>query len=81
MAPAVDWDAVSVPFSCVRLRGSTQRSLTDMAGADTTIALVQHIIFAMIVNPSIQRKAQEEIDRVIGPDRLPNLSELSTSYI
>ena len=29
----------------------------------------------MINNPDVQRKAQEEIDRVIGTDRLPLLSD------
>lgn len=29
----------------------------------------------MILHPEIQRKAQEEIDRVIGPHRIPTLSD------
>ncbi|KAF7375551.1 Cytochrome P450 [Mycena sanguinolenta] len=29
----------------------------------------------MILNPSVQRKAQEEIDWVIGPDRLPAIQD------
>ena len=29
----------------------------------------------MMMNPSVQRKAQEEIDRVVGVDRLPDLSD------
>lgn len=47
-----------------------------MAGSDTTIAFVQHFIFAMVAHPEKQKKAQEEIDRVIGHDRLPNITEL-----
>ena len=29
----------------------------------------------MINNPNVQKKAQEELDRVIGTDRLPLLSD------
>lgn len=32
----------------------------------------------MAQNPEKQRKAQEEVDRVIGKDRLPNLSDKGT---
>ena len=30
---------------------------------------------AMILNPPVLKTAQEEIDRVIGPDRLPTLAD------
>ncbi len=30
---------------------------------------------AMLKNPDQQRRAQEEIDRVIGPNRLPELGD------
>ena len=30
---------------------------------------------AMVLFPEAQRKAQAEIDRVIGPDRLPSLAD------
>lgn len=29
----------------------------------------------MIANPEVQKKAQEEIDRVVGPGRLPTVEE------
>lgn len=32
-------------------------------------------IQAMMVFPEVQKKAQEEIDRVVGPDRLPNVDD------
>jgi len=36
----------------------------------------------MILNPEVQSKAQEELDRVVGPNRLPEFSdELELPYI
>jgi cytochrome P450 len=32
-------------------------------------------ILAMVLYPDAQKKAQEEIDKVIGPDRLPNFED------
>ncbi|KDQ63647.1 hypothetical protein JAAARDRAFT_29676 [Jaapia argillacea MUCL 33604] len=45
------------------------------AGADTTVSAIQSFFLAMSTHPEIQRKAQEEIDRVIGTDRLPLFSD------
>ncbi|KAH8666067.1 cytochrome P450 [Ilyonectria robusta] len=45
------------------------------AGADTTVSALACFFLAMTVFPDVQRKAQEEIDRVIGRDRLPNSSD------
>ncbi|KAJ6477534.1 putative monooxygenase [Mycena sanguinolenta] len=44
-------------------------------GLDTNTSSILTFFLAMILNPSIQRKAQEEIDRVIGPDRLPVIQD------
>ena len=33
---------------------------------------------AMTLFPEVQRKAQAEIDAVVGPDRLPNLNDRSS---
>lgn len=36
----------------------------------------------MIRNPEVQRRAQEELDRVVGSDRLPTLDDrLNLPYI
>ncbi|KAK6447166.1 hypothetical protein FP744_10003416 [Trichoderma asperellum] len=45
------------------------------AGSDTTSSTLYGFIQAMILFPEVQRKAQAEIDRVIGPDRLPTLDD------
>ncbi|KAK5992051.1 Cytochrome P450 monooxygenase CLM2 [Cladobotryum mycophilum] len=43
-------------------------------GADTTVASLSAFVLAMIRFPDVQRKAQEELDRVVG-DRIPQLSD------
>ncbi|KAF8883247.1 cytochrome P450 [Infundibulicybe gibba] len=42
-----------------------------VAGADTTVSSIATFFYTMAVNPDMQRKAQREIDMVIGNDRLP----------
>ena len=44
-------------------------------GADTTVSALTTFVLAMVLYPSAQHKAQEEIDRVIGKDRLPLISD------
>ncbi|KAJ6477642.1 putative monooxygenase [Mycena sanguinolenta] len=44
-------------------------------GLDTNTSSILTFFRAMILNPSVQRKAQEEIDTVIGPDRLPIIQD------
>ncbi len=29
----------------------------------------------MVIHPNVYKKAQEEIDRVVGPDRLPDIQD------
>ncbi|OCH95986.1 cytochrome P450 [Obba rivulosa] len=45
------------------------------AGADTTVSAICSFFLAMTCFPEMQQKAQEEIDAVIGPDRLPTLAD------
>ncbi|OJJ77731.1 hypothetical protein ASPBRDRAFT_36992 [Aspergillus brasiliensis CBS 101740] len=44
-------------------------------GADTTVSALSCFFMAMALNPTVQKKAQEEIDRVVGTSRLPDLSD------
>ncbi|KAG6886644.1 hypothetical protein C0992_002970, partial [Termitomyces sp. T32_za158] len=45
------------------------------AGADTTVSAARTYIYAMLVNPEAQKKAQDEIDNVVGWNRLPDFSD------
>jgi len=45
-------------------------------GADTTVSAEYAFFLAMVLNPDVQKKAQKEIDAVIGHRRLPKLSDL-----
>jgi len=46
-----------------------------VAGADTTVGTGLALFMALAKNPEVQRKAHEEIDRVIGNGRLPLISD------
>ena len=45
------------------------------AGSDSTVAIMQSVIIALLLFPEVVSKAQEEIDRVVGNDRLPNFED------
>ncbi|KAI0768442.1 cytochrome P450 [Irpex lacteus] len=45
------------------------------AGYDTTWHSVTMFIACMLLHPEVQRKAQEELDRVVGRGRLPDFSD------
>ncbi|KDQ09679.1 hypothetical protein BOTBODRAFT_520174 [Botryobasidium botryosum FD-172 SS1] len=52
------------------------------AGADTTYGALVACIFAMVKHPEVQKKAQAEIDRVVGKGRLPTFADREQlSYI
>ncbi|KAJ7211176.1 cytochrome P450 [Mycena pura] len=52
------------------------------AGADTTVSALGTFVLAMLANPEAQRKAQDEIDSVIGPGNLPDFAdEPSLPYV
>lgn len=40
-----------------------------------TVSSLACFFLAMTIGPKFQRKAQEEIDRVVGPSRLPTIAD------
>ncbi|TFY59478.1 hypothetical protein EVG20_g7775 [Dentipellis fragilis] len=44
-------------------------------GADTTVSATYSLFLALAIHPEVQRKAQAEIDAVIGTDRLPTFHD------
>jgi cytochrome P450 len=46
-----------------------------VSGADTTGSALLSFFLAMLVYPEVQAKAQAEVDRVVGPGRLPDFSD------
>ncbi|KAG1775192.1 cytochrome P450 [Suillus placidus] len=52
------------------------------AGSETTHAVLLVSIQAMVLNPEVQKRAQAEIDRVVGSDRLPDFGDrVSMPYV
>ncbi|KAG2120450.1 cytochrome P450 [Suillus discolor] len=51
-------------------------------GSDTTVSAIYALFLAMTLFPDVQKKAQAEIDAVVGPDRLPSFADrASLPYI
>ncbi|KAG6883974.1 hypothetical protein C0993_002332 [Termitomyces sp. T159_Od127] len=52
------------------------------AGTDTTVSTIASFILGLIENPTVLKKAQEELDRVLEPNQLPTFAdEDSLPYI
>ncbi|KAF9443824.1 cytochrome P450 [Macrolepiota fuliginosa MF-IS2] len=45
------------------------------AASESTVAATMTFILAMLICPDVQRKAQQELDSVVGFDRLPDFSD------
>ncbi|CAK5284755.1 unnamed protein product [Mycena citricolor] len=46
-----------------------------IAGSDTTVVALSWVIAAMVLHPEIQKRAQAELDAVVGTARLPTLGD------
>ena len=42
-----------------------------LEGSDTCSAALQNVILALTIYPEVQKRAAEELDRVVGGDRAP----------
>lgn len=63
-----------------RQHGYGERSFSAMPSllgltCKQTITVVQHFVLAMITHPEVFKKAQKEIDDVVGHDRLPTFED------
>ncbi|KAG8158576.1 hypothetical protein KVR01_011698 [Diaporthe batatas] len=45
------------------------------AGSDSTVAIMESVILGLLLFPEVVARAQEEIDQVVGSDRLPNFDD------
>lgn len=46
-------------------------------GTETSASLIQSLVLCLIRSPAVLRKAQDEIDSVVGKHRFPELSDIN----
>jgi cytochrome P450 len=46
------------------------------AGSETTASYLQSLILTMVTYPEAQKRAHEEMDRIVGQHRMPTLDDL-----
>ncbi|EMD37513.1 hypothetical protein CERSUDRAFT_50154 [Gelatoporia subvermispora B] len=63
--------------ACRRMHQTSQNTSAVIyaAAADTILSTLRTFILAMVLNPEAQKRAQRELDNVVGPGRLPDLSD------
>ncbi|TBU58489.1 cytochrome P450 [Dichomitus squalens] len=71
--------------SSLLAEGTTgEQSIVDTAAVafgacyETTVISGDVFILAMVLYPEVQKRAQDEIDRIVGNDRLPDFSDRET---
>ncbi|KIM89841.1 hypothetical protein PILCRDRAFT_812637 [Piloderma croceum F 1598] len=47
-------------------------------GSDTTVSAIISFLLALVLYPDVQTRGQEELDRVVGTDRLPTFDDRPT---
>ncbi|KDQ58237.1 hypothetical protein JAAARDRAFT_686209 [Jaapia argillacea MUCL 33604] len=48
------------------------------AGSDTTVMAIKSFLLGMLLYPDVQEKVHQEIDKVVGSDRLPTWSDMDS---
>ncbi|EEB88889.1 hypothetical protein MPER_13085 [Moniliophthora perniciosa FA553] len=61
---------MNVPYEMVKKEMGVAGTMFA-AAEDTTICVLSSFVLAMVLHPEVFKEAQEEMDRVIGIDRLP----------
>ncbi|KAL0579343.1 hypothetical protein V5O48_002676 [Marasmius crinis-equi] len=56
--------------------GLTDREAACAAGGETTAGQMAWLVLAIVLYPDIQKKTQQQIDTVVGRDRMPNLQDI-----
>jgi len=51
------------------------------AGSDTTTSFMLNFVATVLSFPECQKKAQEEIDRVVGNERMPTLEDFNDGQL
>ncbi|KAF8149693.1 cytochrome P450 [Mycena galopus ATCC 62051] len=70
---SMEWDVLDPHYSEDAMRDAAG---TIFTGANhTTVAILGTFALAMLLHPDIQKKAQLEIDSVVGRDRLPTFDD------
>nr|BAL05118.1 cytochrome P450 [Phanerodontia chrysosporium] len=70
LADSDPYDASEHEELFINLTGTTYA-----AGSDTTVAAMGTFMLAMALHPEVQRWVQEELDRVVGRERLPEMAD------
>lgn len=47
-----------------------------LQGSDTMLAAIHAIVIVLARYPHVVKRAQEEVDRVVGADRMPTLADM-----
>ncbi|KAG5991739.1 hypothetical protein E4U52_003373 [Claviceps spartinae] len=71
----------NIEQSSEKIGGKEETALKNSAaalfggGADTSVSSLRSMLLALILYPEVQRRAQQEIDEVVGGDRLPEFQD------
>ncbi|KAG0708656.1 cytochrome P450 [Suillus ampliporus] len=75
VADTLNWMRLSEEDVVVTTAIKEAASIAFAAAIETTTFTLLVFILAMVLNPEVQVKAQAEIDRVVGKDRLPDFDD------
>ena len=71
----VRWRFVWRLVLAVFFRRAARLTSASLAGSETTMATLENFFLAMTLHPEVQKKAQKELDAVVGNGRLPTFND------